>query len=146
MKYKTAELEDTLLDTAVALAEGWVFAGQKDYTRPEHRQSLDYPGETIADWNNKGPHPRLVSPQGQKLYFCGCEGDIFRVPEFSSDWALGGPIIERERLMLSWEDGRPFASIFKPLERATRLFGDTLLQAAMRRFVQEKLGDEVELP
>jgi hypothetical protein len=63
---------------------------------------------------------------------------------WSSSWAQGGPIIERERIgvwhyqqkdwMASWwKDGR-------------QAFGPTPLIAAMRCYVASKLGDEVEVP
>jgi hypothetical protein len=60
----------------------------------------------------------------------------------STDWAQGGPIIEREQIALylggddEWmaDDG---------WKRAT---GPTPLVAAMRGYVAMKLGDEVEIP
>jgi len=60
----------------------------------------------------------------------------------SSNWAQGGPIIEREQIALflngddEWtaEDGWHRAS------------GETPLVAAMRCYVANKLGDEVEIP
>ena len=63
-------------------------------------------------------------------------------PEWSSDWAEGGPIIEREQIALflngddEWtaEDGWH------------RARGETPLVAAMRCYVANKLGDEVEIP
>ena len=68
----------------------------------------------------------------------------------STDWALGGPIIEREGITVihfgdDWED----------IWQARRgdghwqdyLFGgSTPLIAAMRCYVASKLGDEIEIP
>jgi hypothetical protein len=62
----------------------------------------------------------------------------------TTNWAQGGPIIERERIgvwhyqqkdwMASWwKDGR-------------QAFGPTPLIAAMRCYVASRLGDEVEVP
>ena len=64
---------------------------------------------------------------------------------YSTDWALGGAIIEREGMQL-WKGGEWCASLdqsFNPPEFST---GTTPLIAAMRCYVASKLGDEVELP
>jgi hypothetical protein len=60
----------------------------------------------------------------------------------STDWAQGGPIIEREQiaLYLNGDDGWTGEDGWK---RAT---GPTPLVAAMRCYVAMKLGDEVEVP
>lgn len=71
-------------------------------------------------------------------------GDITYSP--STDWAQGGPIIEREKIQLS--------TLSKDKEwRAALIYGadfiqyaETPLKAAMRCYVQSKLGDEVEIP
>jgi hypothetical protein len=63
----------------------------------------------------------------------------------STDWAQGGPIIEREGIQL-WKGGTWCASLdqsFNPPEFET---GETPLIAAMRCYVASKLGDEVEIP
>jgi len=63
---------------------------------------------------------------------------------YSTDWAKGGPIIEREYMYLEYsgiwrayctQNGNSFLSV-----------GSTPLIAAMRCYVVSKLGDEVELP
>ena len=81
------------------------------------------------------PHPYLPDENGQPDYF-----------EPSTDWAYGGPILERERIPLDlvgpdddpeWE-GR---IVGKSME-----YGPTPLIAAMRCYVGSKLGDEVEVP
>lgn len=60
----------------------------------------------------------------------------------TTDWAQGGPIIERERINL-WNEGYDWeASRFG--EHV--LWGSTPLIAAMRCFVASKLGDEVDVP
>jgi hypothetical protein len=73
----------------------------------------------------------------------------------STDWAQGGPIIEREKLDLFTEKGTPeswVASIarYQNGERLTgwriHQYGPTPLIAAMRCYVASKLGDEVEIP
>ena len=80
----------------------------------------------------------------------------------STDWAQGGPIIERGGINVRWcvreKDGslsRWWAEISKvivdPLTKKKRgekiiELGPTPLIAAMRCYVASKLGDEVEVP
>jgi hypothetical protein len=72
-----------------------------------------------------------------------CEG--YAEHEYSSDWAQGGPIIEREKLDLWWCEGNGFytasSSGGKEVED-----GPTPLIAAMRCYVASKLGETVEIP
>lgn len=67
----------------------------------------------------------------------------------STDWAQGGPIIEREHLEVSptfsntaWIAGYPN----NPTSKQHWSNGPTPLISAMRCFVASKLGDEVEIP
>lgn len=61
----------------------------------------------------------------------------------STDWAQGGPIIEREKI--TW-DGMA-ARIFVPERNCSIcVYGPTPLIAAMRCYVASKLGDDVEIP
>lgn len=71
-------------------------------------------------------------------------------PDYSSDWAQGGPIIEREQIIVA-----PYADVpFGPIAGWGALQwghtgvskGATPLVAAMRCYVASKLGDEVEIP
>jgi hypothetical protein len=69
----------------------------------------------------------------------------------STDWAQGGPIIEREDIALSRFKNQPeellcSAYIGKPTEHLHCQHGPTPLIAAMRCYVASKLGDEVEIP
>ena len=62
----------------------------------------------------------------------------------STDWAQGGPIIEREGITVRRHtDALWDASVGRPNYRAG---GPTPLIAAMRCYVASKLGDEVEVP
>jgi len=66
---------------------------------------------------------------------------------YTTDWAHGGPIIERERLNLSMSTTAPWMSwIYDGLEMIFLVDGPTPLVAAMRCFVASKLGDTVEIP
>jgi Protein of unknown function (DUF2591) len=85
------------------------------------------------------------------------------VPRYSTDWAQGGPIIERERIGVWWatpyvdDDGGVeygnhwYAEIGCTDDNADEPYkggatGPTPLIAAMRLYVYSKLGDEIELP
>jgi hypothetical protein len=61
----------------------------------------------------------------------------------STDWLQGGPIIEREGIMVG---PNPFGEGFIANIRDHDDYGPTPLIAAMRCYVASKLGDEVEVP
>ena len=75
---------------------------------------------------------------------------------YSTDWAQGGPIIEREKLCVGYR--HQLDPVYVPLlDPATICWarttaggylncGPTPLIAAMRCFVASKLGDEVDVP
>jgi hypothetical protein len=74
------------------------------------------------------------------------DGELVGQDEFdySTDWAQGGPIIEREKMRVAynpdehtWEAG---------WDCYVKGWGDTPLIAAMRCYVASRLGDEVEIP
>ena len=62
----------------------------------------------------------------------------------STDWAQGGPIIEREGIELLCETVG-FRWVAMP-QKGPEWSGPTPLIAAMRCYVASKLGDEIELP
>lgn len=65
----------------------------------------------------------------------------------SSDWAQGGPIIEREKLDLHWMDNfEAWAAAKGEGIVAINGYGPTPLIAAMRCYVASELGNEVEVP
>lgn len=71
-------------------------------------------------------------------------------PHYSSDWAQGGPIIEREGLML-YPTPLGIGGLWRAEIRSLQIdfwimAGDTPLIAAMRCYVATKLGDEIEIP
>lgn len=82
-----------------------------------------------------------------------CEGDIWAAPDgellgsavglnYSTDWAQGGPIVEREGIDMS-RAGRLWWARLGDTQTFT---GDTALIAAMRCYVASKLGDTVDIP
>jgi len=68
-------------------------------------------------------------------------GIEYEATRYSTDWAQGGPIIERERISIvqtitEWQAAK--TNVFS--------YGPTPLIAAMRCYIASKLGDEVEIP
>lgn len=70
----------------------------------------------------------------------------------STDWAQGGPIIERESIAVfrqEWSDGSLrdwMAGSSHDLDEGPKMAGPTPLIAAMRAYVASKFGETVELP
>ena len=69
----------------------------------------------------------------------------------STNWAQGGPIIEREKLQLEYMDNFDAWACSSGIsveddQAWDQGYGPTPLIAAMRCFVASKLGDEVEIP
>jgi len=81
-------------------------------------------------------------------------GEIDDPHFYSTEWAQGGPIIEREGIAIDCIrcngniDGWQAANMVADDENwdANVQYGQTPLIAAMRCYVASKLGDEVELP
>lgn len=65
---------------------------------------------------------------------------------YSTDWGDGGPIIERERIELTYYGGMQGWSAYVGQIVQSTGNGPTPLIAAMRCYVASKLGDEVEIP
>ena len=81
-----------------------------------------------------------LGPRGFVVYYF--EGDP-AMWQPSTDWAQGGPIIERKKIAIDFDGAAWCASDNrKPLAN----YGPTPLIAAMRCYVASKLGDEVEIP
>ena len=74
------------------------------------------------------------------------------ITPYSTDWAQGGPIIERESISLACrpKDARGlWCAVLGPnrfLSPDFEGYGPTPLIAAMRCYVASKLGDEIEIP
>ena len=79
-------------------------------------------------------------------------GEINDPHFYSTDWALAGPIVEREKIDLnyfpdgSYDNGGAWMATRTDGPAVSEEEGDTPLAAAMRCYVASKLGDEVELP
>ena len=70
--------------------------------------------------------------------------------DYSTWWAQGGPIIERERIGFKFSGDFGFCAWksygMGPHQNEHSQYGPTPLIAAMRCYVASKLGDEVEVP
>lgn len=80
-----------------------------------------------------------------------CLGGTWRpYIKYSTDWAQGGRIIERERLCITPYDGYWTAlfmdNLFEEDGSEFVMRGETPLIAAMRCFVSSRLGDKVDVP
>jgi hypothetical protein len=132
MKVKTSELQGAALDWAVAKVRGFL--------EPMHDE----------------PRPRVVVHTdnfGTFVWFNPQDYGRYGPEDFapSTDWTLGGPIIERE-----WLDITPWPNDSREEMRwhcqqhdsanDCANYGPTPLVAAMRCYVASQLGDEIEIP
>lgn len=127
MKYKTRELSGAMLDASVAKASGLNYAIHAGKVWGDGF-GITIVNQTPACW------------AGAAYY------------EPSTCWAQGGPLIEREQIILNpgsekgeWEAGVIFDYGHEGPESNHWIRGPTPLIAAMRSYVSSKLGDEVEL-
>ena len=85
-----------------------------------------------------------------------CEGNEINIRKgslwipkecYSTDWAQGGPIIEREAIQLTPDEyAGTWAAYMTNAGEPYEATGPTPLIAAMRCYVASKLGDEIEIP
>jgi hypothetical protein len=89
-----------------------------------------------------------------------CEGNlpdgysfVPRIHNYSTSWAKGGPIIAREGISVAYdvemsqlEGSENWATIYAVDSGDGRIYGPTLLIAAMRCYVSSKLGDNIDIP
>jgi len=76
------------------------------------------------------------------------------LPDYSTDWAAGGPIMEREGIDCVFHPGISDMPGGATTNKWTAMHVDynneyeasSLLVAVMRRYVAMKLGDEIEVP
>ena len=62
---------------------------------------------------------------------------------YSTDWAQGGPIIEREKIETFIRDEKWFS--YSSNSTPEDFYGETPLIAAMRCYVASKLGNDVDI-
>jgi hypothetical protein len=115
MKVKTSEASGVVLDWMVAKCE-------------------------LRAWAVYNEHD--TKPARPSEFLCDCEFGPGFSP--STDWALGGPIIERERMLVEPHSVDQWCATYKCPDDVYD--GPTPLIAAMRCYVASELGDEVEVP
>lgn len=101
------------------------------------------------DWAvTRALHPQAVmSSTHVWLKVCGGEEDSFLIREYSTNWAEGGPIIERNHISPRLEkEGLYLAPYFNGVAHVGHQPGPSPLIAAMRCYVASELGDEIEIP
>lgn len=167
MKIKVAEATLLQINWLVAKCEGYnvgVMTAQDVLRRQLDGETdpvkIEFIKNTFSDCKAV---PCFVSEDGYKSEYSsklanrGVAGKI----QFSTDWAQGGPIIERESLWIRESavaspaiadqvtpDEKWFAYASRRYERGDLgcYYGETYLIAAMRCYVASKLGGEVEVP
>jgi hypothetical protein len=84
------------------------------------------------------------------IYFENFEEFEMYAGDYSTDWAQGGPIIEREGIGLDQYADYPRWQAFTPAPEQpsgqAACNGPTPLIAAMRCYVASKLGEDVSIP
>lgn len=149
MKIKTSELQGAALDWAAAKCEGFD-------TRNNYRVWVTIDNEQIIfdccadDWEH-------AYEQALDSYPNGRPAATDELPDYtpSTNWAQGGPIIDREKICVYEMPGH-VGGKFRAEKNRTGLppnvngvhyaAGNTYLKTAMRCFVSSRLGDEVEIP
>lgn len=134
---KTSELIGSALDWAVAISEG--------FSPDQYMRNIDIRLDVL------GKCSCLLVPINREYVQWGP----------STNWAQGGPIIEREKIAVSpfygeWVAAPSVGELIRDSdgdcmtiamwESEPHFYGPTPLIAAMRCYVASKLGDEVEVP
>ena len=125
MKLKTSELTGSALDYSVAIAKGIPSA---DLKLPS------YKGDSLFRY--------IRDDEGELT------GNYMTGPDllFSRKWEAAGPIIEKEQFSIAAPSPINKCWTAMTWRNESKQDGPTLLIAAMRCYVQSKLGDEVEIP
>ena len=163
MKIQTSELTDIALTWAVATCEGTsvvieTIAEQTERFRNVFLVDGNKPPQEAVDAVIAGIKPRLRVEGSHGIH-------LVPVPKYPTDWAQGGPIIEREGINLrairkeghaldgqwlaAYDHGNTGGLVHwvKRTDFPKHYFlGTKSLIAAMRCHVASKLGDEVDIP
>ena len=109
---------------------------------------LDWMVAKCAGYVEQGVYGTPEFRDGE-VYLCYCDVVLNSCYSPTTNWAQGGPIIERERISIRPDVSTPNfrAFVIRPPEGMShRYIGPTPLIAAMRAYVASKLGDEVDVP
>ena len=147
---KTSELTGAALDWAVAKCE--VAALKKiltnhDYWVGERDPAVnpEFTGEFMVTDPLDTDGYAIVGDDYDALVI-EAHDHLLATIEYSTDWAKGGEIIEREGICL-WSEGYDWeAKIQTGVGEWLVEWHESLLTAAMRCYVASKLGDDIEIP
>lgn len=145
---KTSGLIGPALDWAVAKCEGFEVMLFDDLWRA-NAQIKGYLAADVEEHLGWQPQRgRYVIVELRQLQLDQRNPDVLTptrcakdIPDYSTDWSQGGPIIEREGIDLMKVGVKQWRADCGPAR-----YGPTPLIAAMRCYVASKLGDEVEIP
>lgn len=139
-KHKVSKLTGYLLDAAVALADGrLVVKDEPRWPRGDYKRlRKEWGGEHVVRWYATDD----TTDQGK----LGGWEPLDNQGSPSTDWAIGGPIIERKEIHLGGYGSSRYAEIRDDAKPWVKMWGDTPLVAAMRAHVVSELGEEVDLP
>lgn len=137
MKVKTSELVGPALALAVFIAEGRSYWTRKHAKFDINRGCTDW----VLDTDGRLKRFRFDESFSRAGVWVP---EAFFEPD--QEWSQGGPIIERDRIYLTFSGfGGVVATKFTSSARFEGI-GSTCLIAAMRCYVASKLGDEVDIP
>lgn len=135
-KVKTSELIGVTLDWAVAKCEGY-----------NESHTVECP---VCTGEGRVTDYGYASISERTCRTCKGSGAVKWTPtyriNYSTDWAQGGPIIERCEIDLNSAGIRTWRAKTVSLGRLYDGVGPTPLIAAMRCYVASKLGDITEVP
>ena len=145
---KTSELTGAALDWAVAKCEGDLFESAPTVepqiakvwpltglVRIENGKRVGY---VVNDPLFKRTKRSYADEGGIRLFV-----DVWGP---STDWAQGGPIIEREELCIDKVARENWCACVRSVKNSPWLYGPTPLIAAMRCYVTSKLGADINIP
>lgn len=141
MKIKVSEASGKVLDWMVTKALGGCTLMDEAAVRA-YLMSLDEDDlwNTLCTYTPGGMDASIMD----RLELIDYGVSNWQKPAYSTDWAKGGLIIDREKIGLSWLGYWSAASeidIKVPYQK-----GPTALIAVMRCYVASKLGEEVDVP
>lgn len=170
MQIKVSEAKGAALDWLVAKCEGVLNQPPvtcRDCKHHEERAITDSSEHvchlSYMTWTGGGYFDDTPFGDGISVDYGrhqNCPINELTAEPYSTNWAQGGPIIERERIAFDYHDCNPCDQEDAAHARLSRARmkpdgtaswyahkrGPTLLIAAMRCYVASKLGDTVEVP
>lgn len=146
MKIKTSELTDAALDWAVAKCEGY------ELRKVSGKGASQFDGYYIP-LQHGGHSEVILNSPATRRELASCDGNPFfasqRYWSPSTNWAQGGPVIERKKITLSFNHDFQIWEANIVNKAGDDFFvghGPTPLIAAMRCYVASELGDEIDIP